>query len=68
MKSTLSSAKSSVIVGKSSHHKQNTGAQKEENCLRQEYICSMQSGNLAQSADCAATVSMNYMHVYALER
>ena len=48
------------------------------------YICSMQSGNLAQSADCtvqsadcmvavqsadcAATVSMNYVHVCALER
>ena len=32
------------------------------------YICSMQSGNLAQSADCAATASMNYMHVCALER
>ena len=40
-------------------------------------MCSMQSGNLArsadctvavQSADCAATVSMNYMHVCALER
>ena len=31
-------------------------------------ICSMQSGNLAQSADCTATVSMNYMHVCALER